>query len=256
MFKKIAFALLSVTLATAALASDPGSDNAADSVYDDGWTTGDNGGTGFSAWTITAEANSGVFIASSTGNGTGGSLGIDTSGDSWGMFGNSGATVSAIRPLTGILAEGNTFSLQMDNGNIQAGGTVGFGLQNSSGTNRFEFYFQGGDANYTLNIGGVESDTGIGFTDDGLTLTFTQLAADAFALSVTPNGGSESLFSGTLVASDISQVRLFNSNAGAGGPSDAFFNNIVVVPEPSSLSLLAGPALLGAWFFARRRRKS
>ncbi len=27
-----------------------------------------------------------------------------------------------------------------------------------------------------------------------------------------------------------------------------------VVPEPSSLALLAGPALLGAWFFVRRRR--
>ncbi len=27
-----------------------------------------------------------------------------------------------------------------------------------------------------------------------------------------------------------------------------------VVPEPSSFALLAGPALLGAWFFVRRRR--
>ena len=30
--------------------------------------------------------------------------------------------------------------------------------------------------------------------------------------------------------------------------------SFTVVPEPSSLALLAGPAILGAWFFVRRRR--
>ena len=30
--------------------------------------------------------------------------------------------------------------------------------------------------------------------------------------------------------------------------------SFTVVPEPSSLSVLAGPAILGAWFFVRRRR--
>ena len=43
---------------------------------------------------------------------------------------------------------------------------------------------------------------------------------------------------------------------------DRFYSNnannytatFTVVPEPSSLSLLAGPAILGAWFFVRRKR--
>ena len=52
------------------------------------------------------------------------------------------------------------------------------------------------------------------------------------------------------------------TNGLGGAPTNIFLNNgaanykatFSVVPEPSSLTLLAGPALLGAWFFARRRR--
>ncbi len=37
-----------------------------------------------------------------------------------------------------------------------------------------------------------------------------------------------------------------------GGPN--YTATFSVVPEPSSLALIAGPVLLGAWFFLRRRR--
>ena len=43
-------------------------------------------------------------------------------------------------------------------------------------------------------------------------------------------------------------------SGGAILDTGAFAANFTVVPEPSSLSLLAGPAILGAWFFVRRRR--
>ena len=47
-----------------------------------------------------------------------------------------------------------------------------------------------------------------------------------------------------------------NGNFSGGNilDSGAFSASVTVVPEPSSLSLLAGPAILGAWFFVRRRR--
>lgn len=47
-----------------------------------------------------------------------------------------------------------------------------------------------------------------------------------------------------------------NGDFSAGNILDTttFSANITVVPEPSSISLLAGPAMLGAWFFVRRRR--
>ena len=41
----------------------------------------------------------------------------------------------------------------------------------------------------------------------------------------------------------------FYSNSG-----NNYVASFTVVPEPSTLSLLAGPAILGAWFFVRRRR--
>ena len=48
----------------------------------------------------------------------------------------------------------------------------------------------------------------------------------------------------------------FNSDFSGGAILDTgtFSTNFTVVPEPSTLSLLAGPAILGAWFFVRRRR--
>ena len=52
------------------------------------------------------------------------------------------------------------------------------------------------------------------------------------------------------------------TNGLGGAASNIFLNSggtnykatFSVVPEPSSFALLAGPALLGAWFFVRRRR--
>lgn len=223
------------------------------------WANGNNQGSGFGAWALSGTANSGFFIGSSANNGNPMPSGnIDTSGKAWGLFANSDTTASAVRPFTGsALAANEQFLIRMDNGLIQNGGTVGFGLQNSSGANRFEFYFVGGGSGYTINIGGTIINTGIGFTDDGLSLVFAQGAANAWALDVTPAGGSTSHFSGTLAASDISQLRLFNFNAGNGGASDAFYNDIQVVPEPVNLAfgtfgvlLLAG----GIWRQARRTR--
>src|SRR5437870_13229443 len=95
------YRLLTVSTVAAALsvasahASSLASDNAAAAVYSGGGNfNGLNGGIGFGAWTNTPTANSGVagsFVATSTAN-AGGSLGIDTSGVSWGFYGNSGNT--------------------------------------------------------------------------------------------------------------------------------------------------------------------
>ena len=53
----------------------------------------------------------------------------------------------------------------------------------------------------------------------------------------------------TFISATSNEGALFLSNGGSN-----YQANFTVVPEPSSLSLLAGPAILGAWFFVRRRR--
>ncbi len=263
MIKKLALGLLVAGfISGTAHAQTIASDNASDPVYQSGaggWTAGDNGGTGFGAWTTVTNG----FIGSSTTNGPGGvSGGINTGGQSFGLFSNIGAPTlgEAIRPFGSGLTVGDTFSLQMDNGTVGSGGSVGFGLR-SGNTNRFEFYFAGGGTSYTVDGGAMSVfQTAQGFTPNGMTASLTLTSPDTFSFSVAFNGGSTETFTGTLdgtAGSTIDNFRLFTFNTNDNNPSgetNAFFNSPTVVPEPSSLSLLAGPAILGAWFFVRRRR--
>ena len=239
------------------------SDNASNVLYNGGRIdTGENGGSGFGTWTVTPGSNSGF-----AGNFEGSS---DAGSDSWGFYANTSNTSSAVRTFTtggpsnvNFLAFQESFSLTMDNNSINNGGTVGFGLQNSSATNRLEFYFLGGDSAYTVNIGGTAyllngagGRPNLPFTSTGLSITYFQQASNAFTLSIT-RLSDNALFTVTnattqsLAASDISQVRLFNFNA--GGSNDQFFNNLVVVPEPTSAMLL-GASALASMFMMRRRR--
>src|SRR4051812_34743929 len=132
MIKRLALGLCSfaVVIATCNAAL-----NASDNAGNYGGVWAGNQGTGWGgAWVFTDSANSGHFIGDSTLN-AGGSGGINTGGDAWGLFANSGTTAEAIRPFSGALSVGQTFSLQIDQGFQQGGSTVGFGLQNSTGQN-------------------------------------------------------------------------------------------------------------------------
>lgn len=214
----------------------------------------------FAASLQSVDASSGFGIFNTSG-GSGGSSGTftgasDIGNPSWGFYANNGETSQALYDFAGgALTVGQTVSFQIDNGNIQPGGTVGIGLQNiGSGQNRFETYFSGGQSNYSrLDSAGVSS-TGVGFTSSGLTFAFTLTGADTYSIDITPIGSSTTTLTGTLggnAGSGVDRLRFFNFNAGAGGGSDAFLNNIEIVPEPSSAALfgLAGIAL------ALRRRK-
>ncbi len=211
-------------------------DNASNSAYNDGWQNSDNGGTGFSAWQLSPASNSGsagFFIGNSAANGDGDGNGdgdINTSGSAFGFYANSGGLSSAVRPFTVDLVPGATFSLKMDNGWIDNGSTVGFGLQNSSGENLLEFYFVGNTSFYQYNDLAGAHNTSVGFTDEGLSLNIKLTSATAYQLEVTQiNGGTTTNYSGSLKnpagGQSVHQLRLFNANAGGGGQRDAFFNS-------------------------------
>jgi hypothetical protein len=241
-------------------------DEASNPIYASDWIHGQNGGVGFSPWIISPNPDSGVagaFTASSQPNGNGAGN-IDTGGRSWGLFANvpAGVTADAVRFFTpggvtadGSLGVGEQFILRMDNGFISAGGAVGFGLRNTMGEDRFEFFFVGGDTNYRLNIAS-DVFTLHGITYAGLTLKFTLTGLDTFSLDVNYALGTPSseTFTGTLQGTPgtgIDRFRLFNFGAGTGG-TNVYFNSVQVVPEPSSALLLAAAAFAACH---RRPRK-
>jgi hypothetical protein len=249
--------LIWVASASFAVAADRGFDHAGNAPYGDGWQTGDNGGTGFGAWTLSltnpgSGSQNGHFIGA--GNGSINANENSSFGTSWALYANSGQTASAVRPFSGgALSLGQTFGIAMDNGGIDTGGTVGLGLQNSSGTNRLEFFFVGGQSSYVYNNGSSTS-TGISFRDNGLRVFVTPLNASNVRLVVTSAGGT-GLFDNTVTvtnATDISQVRLFNFNAGGGDSRNLFFDELST-PEPGVLSLFVGLALVAG---GRPRRRS
>ena len=153
-----------------------------------------------------------------------------THSESWGLYANNGNVADAVRPFGTALSTGDVFSVNMDNGYIETDSTVGFGLQNSSGANRFELYFKGGDASYTVLDNGGTVSTGLGFSDEGLLVEFALTGTDTYRVSVYQiASGSSFTHLGTLMESgSIERFRAFNANAGSGSTNDAYFNNLAI----------------------------
>lgn len=234
-------------LVPSTFAASLASDNAAAVAYDDGWTTGDNGGTGFGAWTLGASDTAGHFIGSSTGLAAPGAD-INVSGESWGMYGATPGFASADRAFTGDLSVGQTFSIELAvnfrNGfkglDLKDGATTIFNL-NIGGDD----YTVGGGATPSGSIGSTYSD------NTEFLVSFTQTSAGGGTWSITRSGGVSDLDTGTYVGTP-DNIRLYVGSTGGGSPNDLFANSMAIVPEPST-AMLVGAGLLGA--LALRRRK-
>ena len=219
-----------------------------------GWTFGNTSGNSSLNGNFTSTANT-------------------LSGTWWGLYANSGQTASqtysfssALNAVTGttVLQAGESVQIDIALGFNNAG-TVGIGLQNSSGVNRFETYYIGGNATdaFKLNdAGGQENITGpntsfsasdwTGTPSNFQSILFTQLAANQYALSF--NGTPVTNSGLTITASDISQIRFFNFDAGSGSGNNQFANNLIVVPEPPAvIAVVGGLAGVAAYGFRRRR---
>ena len=248
--KKMALVLVAMSLAaTSAFAALPGTDNA--SNYGGSWINGTNGGTAgtFNPWDLTNNNNGGAnFAGYFLGDSTLGSGNINTGGVSFAVYANPAAAFAdAIRSFGSTLSLGQTFKLDIAvnfrNGN------KGFSL------------FDGATQIFNLNVGADDytingSSIGAGYSSTAvfsLALTQTSLTTGTYSVfysgtSLFYNGGYTGLASG---------FKLYNSGTDSGvNENNLYFNNLAIVPEPSSLALIAGPALLGAWFFVRRRRSA
>lgn len=242
------------------------SDSASNPIYSSGWSAGQNGGSGFGAWSF---------------NGTdpvGAPLQGMSSGPAWTIFNTNSTSglANAGRSITGGLLAGETFQTIIQNP-INNSGTYtyrGFDILFTSGTDNnvggdntaalrlsvFDYY------NPSMNWNVTDSSSHPNTTLSAMTtgtspmiLDLTVGPANAYALTLAPESNPNSpylTYTGTL-ASSIDYVDFRDYNTASGGLSDTA-NNFgissmeVIVPEPSSLALAA---LGSISFMLIRRRK-
>jgi hypothetical protein len=210
-------------------------DSTINPAYSNAWTSGSNGGRGFGPWTLmetsTNISSDGFFIGSSTNNGNG-TNDIDVGGRSWGLYANGGDLAVAYRAFSNSLAIGGALRIDMDNGYVNATGTVGFVLRNGNVTSnptnyttgtRLQFLYVGFDSSNSYKVvdSGGEHNLGVPFTGTGLHLLFTLNNTNTYTLLTIDNasGTTNSTFGGTLAGtagSTVDSIALFNNNAGPG----------------------------------------
>jgi len=181
-------------------------DDASQSIYNEGWRSV-NAGSGFAAWTFKNEApgeeqsHSGFFIASIDDNPD--LTGAQIQKKAFGLFANGTAfeKAAAFRSFNQPLQAGDTFSFLFEHSAIvkkfetDDAGTGSIGLTLRAGNDsssadsyntgaRFEFGFYESLANYFVYDGEENHDTGVAWTDGGISVTVTLTSPDTYDLEI------------------------------------------------------------------------
>jgi hypothetical protein len=214
-------------------------DNASQAAYDDGWQSGDNGGSGFGPWSFSGAGTGGIGSSTANGDAQPPTGDIDSAGSrAWSLTHGASFSFIAVRPLLGNLAVGQHILFDAD-----AVATVGpngdafhIELQNATGS-RVDFYVDVFGAHLFDNTGAhiVHSATPEGFHID-----FMLTGSDLYMASINVLGEAPTMFSGTLsgdTGSPIDRISLINAASLVG--QDVFYaNNLAVAPEPASPAFL------------------
>ena len=239
-------------------------DNA--SNYGGTWASGDTGGTGFLAWSISNNDGGGNFAGSFIGSSTPAAGDINTGGVSFGLYANPGvAFINADRGFASAMSVGDVFSFNLgvnfDNGskgfNLYSGGTGGAQIIN---------FNVGSGAQINAGSGlTVNAGTGLGYNYGGpsalgLTLTYTDATTLTYSVSRTSTQGNQGvLFSGTVTGSfsapDAFRLYVSGTDGGGAPENNLYANSLSVVPEPSTYALLALSAAAAGGYMARRRAR-
>ncbi|WP_026778180.1 T9SS type A sorting domain-containing protein [Polaribacter sp. Hel_I_88] len=200
-----------------------GSDNS--NNYGGTWNE-TSAGTGFSDWTFDTGTPSGGFAGRFTGSF---STELDVSGNSFGLFANSGngASSGATTIFPKTLQEGDSFQVAV--GINFRDGNKGFDLRNSSNGTVINFNVSNDEYNLTGTSGLFSNEYD---ANTVITFTFTQNATNV-SWTASRTGGRTESQSGTVASitpGTITNIRLYNVSAGSnddgGGARNFFFNSL------------------------------
>ncbi|MBV9009763.1 MAG: hypothetical protein JO354_11455 [Verrucomicrobia bacterium] len=228
-------------------------DDASQSAYAGQWDNSKNGGTGFSAWTLTTEGNdenrhSGFYIADPKNNPD--LNGIQKNDKAFGLFANGSGFEQAVayRAFDKPLQVGDSFSFMMENGTFEkkfdkddpTPGSIGLVLRTGNANSSvadynkdatFEFGYYQGKANYQIYDGSDNPDSGVAFVDSGISVTVTLTGADTYDLEIQTMADKKvTKLPGRKLKSSapIQSMAIFDRN---GEKYDAYFNQFQVARE-------------------------
>ncbi|HWW02999.1 MAG TPA: PEP-CTERM sorting domain-containing protein [Candidatus Acidoferrum sp.] len=241
-------------------------DGATDPTYSGGWSAGQNGGSGFGAWSFngTDPTPAGTYQGMTTSSPLGTSWTLFTHANNSGLA-NAGRGISEV----GGLQPGQTLETVIDNPtafNFYRGFDMLFtsGPDNTAPGNNTAALrlsvFNYGTTFWHLNDSGSVS-TGLSPATTGaagMRLDLTLTSATAYSLTLTPlNGATPYTHAGTLAGGPITWVDFRLWDGVSAGPNDTANNfeissMTITVPEPSTLALIGLGA--GGLIFLRRRK--
>lgn len=245
------------------LATDGNGGNDADPTNNtNGWVSGDDGfltGAGaFLPWALNTGGTPGAagFFIGDSRNLSSGLAGADINSvgnASFGMFGTSSMFADAVRPFDSALAVGQTLTL--DIGVNFRNGQKGFDLRDASDTVLMNFNIGnlGSGDDYTVQFGTTfNGSIGNAYSaNTAFNVSITQTSAGGGSWTILRSGGISDSDSGTY-AGVPTNLKFYVNSTGGGSESDLYVNNLAIVPEPASTSLIAAAAV---GFALRRRRR-
>ncbi|MFM8885883.1 MAG: beta strand repeat-containing protein, partial [Chthoniobacterales bacterium] len=160
----------------------------------------------------------------------------------FGLWANSGGSVTARRNLPATFDSGDSLTIRIDNNWIDTGNRVGLALATAGGSNRFNFYFIGGQSTYRIDDSTTNRDSGLAYTETGLLLTLTMTASNSYSL----NTGA-SVLTGTLGAGGpITQLVTYNNNAGTGTERNFYVGGMSFTEQQTTnaLTTLSAPSIV------------
>ena len=222
-------AIAAFSLANTSIAATPGTDNADESAYAAGWSSGSNGGIGFKGWNLVLDGQGdagGFFIGDSKKTGA---ADINVNSRSFGMFGHDKAkSTDAYRSFDSPLEVGQSFSVEI--GVNFRDGNKGFDLRSSD--EKAIFNLNVGADDYTVHLAATGAGSiGTDYSNNTVfKLVFTQTSASGGTWTLTRSGGFSKTLNGTY--NGVAAGFKFYAAGTADVPeNDLSFNNLAITAK-------------------------